>query len=514
MERTQTPGRRRRRGGRGRGGGASPAQPVATQAGTAQPQAERQDEVVERDQTRRSEPRRDETRRTEARRSEPRHNESPRPAPQPSVDVSAFAALGLTPELLAGVAAVGYEHPTPIQEQAIPRVLAGRDVVGCAQTGTGKTAAFVLPILQLMEGKAAGGAAPATGEGRRVSPHALVVTPTRELAGQIEEVGQALAVKTGRRVVAVYGGVGYEPQVKTVRRGVDLLVATPGRLLDMIQRGDIALSSVSMLVLDEADRMLDMGFWPDVRRILHKLPPMRQNMFFSATMGKQVLSVIEDTLNKPVFIELGGRAVPIEAIDQRVFPVSHDQKLDLLIEYFRHHEPDRALIFTRTRHRAERLARTLNHKGVTCAAIHGDRTQGQRQDALDGFKDGRVKVLVATDIVARGIDVEGISHVINYDIPGNPEDYVHRIGRTARAGASGIAVSLLTEDDVHELKAIERLIGTTLERHDLPKFDYDKRDIPESHLVPRKPGKLVFNGGARRSAMKGIRRKAPRRSAG
>ena len=245
-----------------------------------------------------------------------------------------------------------------------------------------------------------------------------------------------------------------------------------------------------MLVLDEADRMLDMGFWPDVRRILHKLPPKRQNMFFSATMGKQVLSVIEDTLNKPVFIELGGRAVPIEAIDQRVFPVSHDQKLDLLVEYFRHHEPDRTLIFTRTRRRAERLARTLNHKGVTCAAIHGDRTQGQRQDALDGFKDGRVKVLVATDIVARGIDVEGISHVINYDIPGNPEDYVHRIGRTARAGASGIAVSLLTEEDVHELKAIERLIGATLDRHDLPHFDYDKRDIPESHLVPRKPGKL------------------------
>ncbi len=515
MERAQAPGRRRRRGGRGRrSGGAQPAQPGASQTVVERPQTDSQDQVVERDQTRRSEPRSDDPRRDEARRSEPRHNESPRPAPQSPVDVSAFAALGLKPELLAGVAAVGYEHPTPIQEQAIPRVLAGRDVVGCAQTGTGKTAAFVLPILQLMEGKPAGGATPATGEGRRVSPHALVVTPTRELAGQIEEVGQALAGQTGRRVVAVYGGVGYEPQVKTVRRGVDLLVATPGRLLDMIQRGDISLSSVSMLVLDEADRMLDMGFWPDVRRILHKLPPMRQNMFFSATMGKQVLSVIEDTLNKPVFIELGGRAVPIEAIDQRVFPVSHDQKLDLLVEYFRHHEPDRTLIFTRTRRRAERLARTLNHKGVTCAAIHGDRTQGQRQDALDGFKDGRVKVLVATDIVARGIDVEGISHVINYDIPGNPEDYVHRIGRTARAGASGIAVSLLTEEDVHELKAIERLIGATLDRHDLPHFDYDKRDIPESHLVPRKPGKLVFNGGARRSAARGIRRKAPRRSAG
>jgi len=523
MERPQAQGRRRRRGGRGRrDGGVSTAQPGATQSPAAPAATAAETGVVERDEarrseTRRSEPRRDETRRTEARRSEPRHDEPRRsephgdeprrPVPQPSADVSAFAALGLTPELLAGVAAAGYERPTPIQEQAIPRVLAGRDVVGCAQTGTGKTAAFVLPILQLMKDRA-----PA--EGRAIAPSALVVTPTRELAGQIEEVGQALAAHSGRRVVAVYGGVGYEPQVKAVRCGVDLLVATPGRLLDMIQRGDITLSTVSMLVLDEADRMLDMGFWPDVRRILHKLPPTRQNMFFSATMSKQVLSVIEDTLNKPVFIELGGRATPVDTVEQRVLPVSRDQKLDLLVEYFRHHEPDRTLVFARTRHRAERLSRTLNHKGVTCAAIHGDRSQGQRQEALDGFKDGRVKVLVATDVVARGIDVEGISHVINYDIPTNPEDYVHRIGRTARAGASGIAVSLLTEDDVHELKAIERLIGATLERHDLPAFDYDKREIPESHLVPRKPGKLVFNGGARRSASKGIRRKAPRRSAG
>jgi len=508
MERAQAPAKRRRRGGRGRrSSGAQPAPPAHDQSSTP---ISSPDGV--------SLAQREDGRPEAARRDLPRQ-----PAPRPSADVSAFAALGLSPELLAGVAAVGYECPTPIQEQAIPRVLAGRDVVGCAQTGTGKTAAFVLPILQLMDGARRGGAAP-DGDGdadvprgaarRAVAPHALVVTPTRELAGQIEEVGQALAVETGRRVIAVYGGVGYEPQVKAVRRGVDLLVATPGRLLDMIQRGDVSLSRVSMLVLDEADRMLDMGFWPDVRRILHKLPPARQNMFFSATMGKQVLSVIEDTLNRPVFIELGGRATPVDNVEQRVLPVSRDQKLDLLVEYFHHHEPERTLVFARTRHRAERLSRTLNHKGVTCAAIHGDRTQGQRQEALDGFKDGRVKVLVATDVVARGIDVEGISHVINYDIPSNPEDYVHRIGRTARAGASGIAVSLLTEDDVHELKAIERLIGATLERHDLPAFDYDKRDIPESHLVPRKPGKLVFNGGARRSATRGIRRKAPRRSAG
>jgi len=308
----------------------------------------------------------------------------------------------------------------------------------------------------------------------------------------------------------VYGGVGYEPQLHAVRRGVDLLVATPGRLLDMTQRGDVSLSQVTTLVLDEADRMLDMGFWPDVRRILRKLPPQRQNLFFSATMGKQVLAVIEDTLHDPVFIELGGRATPVESVDQHVLPVNSEQKLDLLVEYFRSHEPDRTLIFTRTRHRAERLARTLLRKHISCAAIHGDRTQSQRQEALDGFKSGKVKVLVATDVVARGIDVEGISHVINFDIPTNPEDYVHRIGRTARAGASGVAVSLVTAEDVHELVAIERLIGATLERHDLPDFTYEKRNILESHQVRPRPGKLVWNGGAFRAWNKtGVRRRVP-----
>jgi ATP-dependent RNA helicase RhlE len=415
-----------------------------------------------------------------------------------------FAKLGLKDDLLSGVVYMGYEQPTPIQEAAIPHVLARRDVVGCAQTGTGKTAAFVLPILQLL-GEEAGGAA--RGAGKPARPIALVVTPTRELAAQIEEVGVTLAKQTGDKVTAVFGGVPYGPQVERVRKGVDLLVATPGRLLDMVQQGDLALGDVSILVLDEADRMLDMGFWPDVRRILRKLRDKRQNLFFSATMGKQVLSVIEDTLHKPVFIELGGRAMPVDEVEQSVLPVSRDQKLDLLVAYFEHHEPDRTLVFSRTRHRAERLARTLNHKGISCQAIHGDRTQQQRQKALDSFKDGRTKVLVATDVVARGIDVEGISHVINYDVPANPEDYVHRIGRTARAGATGTAATILTEDDVHELKAIEQLIGVTLERHDVPGFEYEKRAIPESHEVPRKPGKIVWNGGARRSAKRGIRRR-------
>ncbi len=425
--------------------------------------------------------------------------------PPPEVDLPRFAELGLSPELLAGIAAMKYETPTPIQEQAIPRALAGRDIVGCAQTGTGKTAAFVVPILQRME-------ASTVCDGKMAHPSALVVTPTRELCAQIEEVGETLSLYTGRAVVAVFGGVPYEPQAKRVRRGVDLLVATPGRLLDMLRQGDLLLDKVEVLVLDEADRMLDMGFWPDVKRIVAAVPERRQNLFFSATMSKQVLGIIEDTLNEPVFIELGGSSTPVEAIEQRVLPVNHDQKVDLLVEYFRHHDPERTLVFTRTRRRAERLARTLNKAGVTCEAIHGDRTQSQRQKALDGFKSGGIAVLVATDVVARGIDVDNITHVINFDIPTNPEDYVHRIGRTARAGASGVAASLLTAEDVHELKAIERLIGVTLERHDLPGFDYEKRSIPESHLVQPKPGKLVWNGGARRSAMHGIRRRPPRRS--
>ncbi len=433
---------------------------------------------------------------------ERKHVEQPA-GPAPEVEIPAFAALGLEGKLLAGVAAMGYVDPTPIQEHAIPRVLAGRDVVGCAQTGTGKTAAFVLPILQNMT-------TPMIVDGKKAHPTALVVTPTRELCGQIEEVGETLATFSGRRVVAVFGGVPYDPQAKRIRKGVDLLVATPGRLLDMLRQGDVLLDKVDTLVLDEADRMLDMGFWPDVKRIIDAIPAERQNLFFSATMSKTVLSIIADTLHDPIFIELGGSAQPVDNVEQKVLPVNHEQKVDLLVEYFRHHDPERTLVFTRTRRRAERLSRTLNKAGISCEAIHGDRTQGQRQQALDGFKSGKIAVLVATDVVARGIDVDNITHVINFDIPTNPEDYVHRIGRTARAGASGIAVSLLTSEDVHDLVAIERLIGATIERHDLPNFEYDKRVILESSQVRPRPGKLLWNGGANRAWNKtGVKRRVP-----
>ena len=402
-----------------------------------------------------------------------------------------FSNLKLEQPLLDAVAKMGYHEPMPIQEQAIPYILQGRDLVGCAQTGTGKTAAFVLPILQRMS----------TAPGVK----ALVVTPTRELAAQIDDVARAAAANTSRRVLAVYGGVPYEPQAKALRRGVDFLAATPGRLLDLLRQGDLTLTKVEILVLDEADRMLDMGFWPDVRRIIGALPDKRQNLLFSATMSRGVLDAVRDTLHDPVRIQVGEVAMPVDEVEQHVYPVVADQKTDLLVSFLKHHQPERTLVFTRTKHRAERLSRVLDRRGIKGEAIHSNRTQSQRQKALDGFKAGKVKVLVATDIVARGIDVEGISHVINYDIPMNAEDYVHRIGRTARAGASGIAVSFLTADEVHELKAIERLIGGEIVRHDLPGFDYDTRAIPDSKDVPKRQGKLVWNGGAQRRAQRGFR---------
>jgi ATP-dependent RNA helicase RhlE len=313
--------------------------------------------------------------------------------------------------VLHGVKAAGYRLPTPIQKQAVPFVLDGRDVVGCAQTGTGKTAAFLLPVLQVLaqgDGPAGRSASP----GRRAgAPRALVVTPTRELAAQIETVGRTLAGKTGQRLLSVYGGVTYGPQARSVRAGVDLLIATPGRLLDMHRQGDVRLDQVQTFILDEADRMLDMGFWPDIKRISDAVPAGRQSLFFSATMTRQVLDVIESTLNEPVFLEVGGSATPVENVSQSVLPVGRQDKLRLLVDYMRHHEPECTLVFARTRRRADRLARTLNREGLPCAAIHGDRSQAQREKALHGFRRRAIRVLVATDIVARGIDVDGIGLV-------------------------------------------------------------------------------------------------------
>jgi ATP-dependent RNA helicase RhlE len=415
---------------------------------------------------------------------------------RPAVDPVGFRPFGLSDELLEGIGAMGFVQPTPIQEQTIPLVLQGRDVVGTSQTGSGKTAAFVLPILHVMQ----------PGEGVR----ALVVTPTRELARQIEEMAVPLAQRKGFSVLAVYGGVRIDAQIRRLQKGVDLLAATPGRLLDLKRRGNLDLSHVRVLVLDEADRMLDMGFWPDVRRIVQALPKERQNLLFSATMSRGVLAVIRDALDRPVYVEVGATHTPVETVEQVVLPVNQDQKTSLLVHYLTHHDPTRTLVFCRTKIRADRVTHALERQGVNVTAIHSDRDQAERQQALDGFRRGSVDVLVATDIVARGIDVEEISHVINYDVPESPDDYIHRIGRTARAGAEGTAVTLLSAEEGYLVKDIEQLIGAEIERRDLAGFAYEERSIPLSSELPRRPGKLVYRGGAQRAAKFGIRHVKPR----
>jgi ATP-dependent RNA helicase RhlE len=402
-----------------------------------------------------------------------------------------FDNLGLEPRLMQAVESMGYTEPTPIQQQAIPIVAEGRDVVGCAQTGTGKTAAFVLPTLQRIASRPGG-------------PAALIITPTRELALQIEEVGRTVARSTRHRVYAVYGGVGYEPQRKAIRRGIDMLVATPGRLLDLVNQGDVDLSKVEVLVLDEADRMLDQGFWPDVRRIISHVPARRQTLLFSATMTPDVLRVIGDTLNDPAHIDVSPPSRPIEAITQTLFPVSGLQKSDLLLHMINVHDLERVLVFTRTKHRADRVAHTLERAGVRSAAIHGNRSQAQRVRALDEFKGGRCRVLVATDIVARGIDVDGISHVINYDLPNVPEDYVHRIGRTARAGKSGAAFTLLAPEEQDNLRDIEKTIGSVIACEDMAGFSYSSdRVVPDPARLATGPKKNPAPVGARRKSRRG-----------
>jgi ATP-dependent RNA helicase RhlE len=414
-----------------------------------------------------------------------------------------FDNLGLDPRLLKAVGAMGYDTPTPIQDKAIPPIIEGRDVVGCAQTGTGKTAAFVLPLLQRVK------------SGNR-KPVALIVTPTRELALQIEGVAKQASKFTQHRVAVVYGGVGYGPQASALRRGVDILVATPGRLLDLCNQRDCDLSRVEVLVLDEADRMLDMGFWPDVKRILNLLPSSRQNLLFSATMSPEVLRVAGDTLHEPVTVDVAPPSKPIEAIDQSVYPVGGQQKIDLLLRIIQDHGLQRVLVFTRTKHRADRVARVLGKAGISGAAIHGNRSQSQRQAALDGFKKGRCRVLVATDIVARGIDVDGISHVINFDLPNVPEDYVHRIGRTARAGKSGTAISLFAPEEHEQLRDIEKKIGSVIDTADHDGFAYtEARTVPDperSAVAPKKQDRPTPGGGRQGRPGGGARRR--RRSGG
>jgi ATP-dependent RNA helicase RhlE len=410
-----------------------------------------------------------------------------------------FEPLGLEPRLLSAVDRMGYTEATPIQRDAIPHVLAGRDVVGVAQTGTGKTAAFVLPMLQRTPTK----------RGIR----ALVITPTRELATQISEVTRDVSRVTHHRSVAIFGGVSQRPQTDKLRRGVDVVIACPGRLLDLHSQGEVDLSQVETVVLDEADRMLDMGFWPDVKRILKLVPQNRQNLLFSATMAPGVLKVVDSVLSDPVRVEVSPPATPVERISQTVYPVCRTQKTDLLVELLKRDGNGRTLVFTRTKHRADKVSRQLSKRGVKSEAIHGNRSQNQRERALASFKSGRSRVLVATDVMARGIDVDEIGIVVNYDMPHTTEDYVHRIGRTARAGADGSAVSFLAEEEHDNLKAIERHLGTVLACEDVEGFRYKERAVPaaDRSAGPSKPkggSSRRRRGGRNRSANRGRTRRA------
>ncbi len=392
-----------------------------------------------------------------------------------------FDTLGLSADLSAAVADLGYTEPTPIQAQAIPFVLDGRDVVGCAQTGTGKTAAFVLPALQRV---------PAEGVLR-----VLIVSPTRELAQQIEVFATAVAAHTGHKVVAALGGVPLDPQIKALKHGVDMLVATPGRLLDLVNRNAADLSTVQIVVLDEADRMLDMGFWPDVRRILAQLPAKRQTLLFSATMAPEVLRIVNKNLVDPERIDIAPPATPIEAIHQALYPVDESQKVDLMVALMEAHgDFDRTLVFTRTKQRADAVVRALERVNVPATAMHSDRTQEQRTKALERFRDGRIRVLVATDVMSRGIDVDDISHVVNYDVPNSPEDYVHRIGRTARAGASGTAFTFVSIMEFPDLDAIEMLIDAEIPVENLEGFPYRERAIPMPGRLAIRKKRKAFGG--------------------
>ena len=409
-----------------------------------------------------------------------------------------FADLGLRPELLRAVDAAGYTAPTPIQERGIPLVLEGRDLIACAQTGTGKTAAFLLPILHRL----------AAGRPTR-GPRALVVTPTRELAAQIGEMAAQYGAHLRLRSTVIFGGVGFEPQTRNLRRGLDLVIATPGRLLDHLRQGHAQLGQVEIVVLDEADRMLDMGFLPDVRRILGALRATRQNLFFSATMPDEIEDLIRRTTNNPAMLEVTRRATPVSAVSQLVHPVVMTSKKDLLAWLLRKPEMKQTLVFTRTKARANQLAKRLDQSGRRVAAIHGNKSQSARTRALTGFRTGRIDTLIATDIAARGIDVDGISHVVNYDLPTVPEDYVHRIGRTARAGASGHAISLAAPEERSQLAAIERLVGKAIPREIVPEFaPGDAPAPPRSAPRPRSHSSRPHGGHRVRSAP------APSRPAG
>lgn len=404
----------------------------------------------------------------------------------------AFSSLGLSAELVRAVTDKGYSEPSPIQRQAIPVILEGRDVLAGAQTGTGKTAGFTLPLLQRLS------ATPTSGP-RAV--RALILTPTRELAAQVEESVRMYGRHLPLKSTVIFGGVGFHPQVQQLRRGVDILVATPGRLLDHVEQKTVNLSRVEMLVLDEADRMLDMGFIHDIRKILALLPRTRQNLLFSATFSDDIKRLSDGLLNAPVLIEVARRNTAAEKVSQVVHPVDRSRKRELLAHLIHNNGWRQVLVFTRTKHGANRLAEQLETDGIAAAAIHGNKSQGARTRALSDFKQGAVRVLVATDIAARGLDIDQLPHVVNYELPNVPEDYVHRIGRTGRAGNEGEALSLVCVDEHDFLRDIERLLKREIPKVVIDGFAPDRSIKPEPILLGR---------GGQRNGRQGSRASAPR----
>jgi ATP-dependent RNA helicase RhlE len=372
---------------------------------------------------------------------------------------ASFEALGLTGAVLDAVRDAGYTEPTPIQQEAIPLVLKGRDVMGLAQTGTGKTAAFTLPIIERLAG------------GPRRS-RVLILTPTRELCAQVEASFRKYARFTTLSIASVFGGVALEPQQKDLRSGVDVVVATPGRLIDHLERRNVSFDDLEVLVLDEADRMLDMGFAPQISRIVSSLPPYRQTLLFSATMPPEVEALARKYLRKPLVVQVGRRSAAANTVKHYVYPVPRDRKSALLADLLKRDGMESVLVFTRTKHGADRVVRHLERESIHAAAMHADKTQPQRMRALEDFRSGRVRVLVATDIAQRGLDISGITHVINYDVPQQAEDYVHRIGRTGRAAAEGDAFTFMAPDEIAMVRTIERVIGQEIPRISVPGFDF------------------------------------------
>jgi ATP-dependent RNA helicase RhlE len=398
-----------------------------------------------------------------------------------------FTTFGLSAPIMEGVKAMGYIEPTPIQLRAIPLVMSERDVIGSAQTGTGKTAAFALPILSLLAQHEA-------------TSRALVLEPTRELAAQVETAIHDFARFTNLRTAVLYGGVGYGKQLDDLRAGADIIVATPGRLLDHMERGACRLDHIKFLVLDEADRMLDMGFLPDVKRIVQKIPRNRHTSLFSATIPAEIATLIQWAMRNPETVEIGARRTPAETVEHAIYPVAETQKTALLLQLLERSKYESVIVFCRTKHRADQIAHLLKKNNHAVAVLHSNRTQREREEALRGFRQGRYEALVATDIASRGLDIADVSHVVNYDVPQHPEDYIHRIGRTGRAEQTGDALTLMVAADATHVYAIERFIGKKVPRVKLDNFDYQYTALFEEEKQGQKP---TFPGKVRGARVRG-----------